>query len=244
MMKMSDIGILTSFIAGVASFLSPCVLPLVPGYISFIAGISVEKLTEADQRKKTDAVVFLNALFFVIGFTTVFVLLGASATSIGRILKAHSSMLSKIASIVIIIFGVHLTGLFRIPLLYREKKLFIEKKPPGLLGSFIVGMAFAFGWTPCIGPILGSILLFASTKKTLIEGLYLLIFYSLGLGIPFILSAAAIDLFLRMFSGIKRYIRWVEVCSGILIITLGILIFTNNLSLIGSYLSFFNIFSF
>ncbi len=242
-MEMRDIGILTSFIAGVVSFLSPCVLPLVPGYISFIAGTAVEKLMEKEGGRK-DPFVFFNAFFFVLGFTMIFVLFGASATSIGQILKSNSFILSKIASIVIIIFGLHLTGLFRISFLYREKRLSIEKKPPGLLGSLLVGMAFAFGWTPCIGPILGSILLFASTRKTLFEGIYLLFFYSMGLGIPFLLSAAAIDLFFRTFSRIKGYVRWIEMGSGILLIIMGILILTNSLSVIASYLSFLNIFSF
>lgn len=244
MMEMRDISILTSFIAGVASFLSPCVLPLVPGYISFIAGTAVEKLIEKEGDRRKNPLIFFNAFFFVLGFTMIFVLFGASATSIGQILKGNSFILSKIASIIIIIFGLHLTGLFRISFLYREKRLSIEKKPPGLLGSFLVGMAFAFGWTPCIGPILGSILLFASTRKTLLEGIYLLFFYSMGLGIPFLLSAAGIDLFFRTFSRIKGYVRWIEMGSGILLIVMGILMLTNSLSVIASYLSFLDIFSF
>ncbi len=243
-MEMKDIGIITSFIAGVASFLSPCVLPLVPGYISFIAGTAVEKLIEKEGGRRKAPFVFLNAFFFVLGFTAIFVLFGASATSIGRIIKSNTFILSKIASIIIIIFGLHLTGLFRIPFLYREKRLSIEKKPPGVPGSFLVGMAFAFGWTPCIGPILGSILLIASTRETLFEGIYLLLFYSMGLGIPFLLSAALIDLFFKTFSRIKRYVRWIEMGSGILLIIMGILILTNSLSIIASHLSLFNIFSF
>ncbi len=232
-----------AFLAGMISFLSPCVLPLIPGYLSFISGVSIEEMKQETQERVFVKSIFFNACFFVAGFSAVFVLLGASATGIGRFLVAKLHIFNKIAGVIIILFGLHLTGLFRWGLLMREKRFEVRKKSWGLWGSFLVGATFAFGWTPCIGPILAGILSYASIEGTIRQGMMLLAFYSLGLGIPFLLTALSVQQFFRFFAKAKRWLQAIEIGSGVLLVSIGVLIFTNRLTGLASHLSFLKPFS-
>ncbi len=232
---------LASFLAGVLSFLSPCVLPLVPGYVSLISGASVEELQSSERRMFRT--VMLHSLTFVLGFSVVFIALGAVATGVGQIVNEYHSILSKIAGIVVIVFGLHLTGLLKIKALYADKRLHEVKGSATAVGSFAVGFAFAFGWTPCIGPILATILVLAGAQQTVWKGVVLLAIYSLGLAVPFLLTSLGVDRFLAFYSRFRRHLHTVEVCSGVLLIAIGVLIFLNNLRLLSGYLSFLNRFA-
>ncbi len=238
-----NISLLTAFIAGILSFLSPCILPLIPGYISFISGASIPELTGETEIKKLRKKTMINSLFFILGFSFVFIALGASATFIGKFLLAKIKILSIIAGIIIILIGIHLTGLIKINALLYEKKINVNTKPIGIFGSFIVGFAFAFGWTPCVGPILAGILVIAGAKETLTQGILLLSIYSLGLAIPFLLTSYSLTLFFKFFNAIKKYLNMIELISGILLIIIGILIITGSLSVIAQWFSFLNFFA-
>ncbi len=230
-----------AFLAGILSFLSPCVLPLVPGYVSLISGASVEELQSSERRMLRT--VMLHSITFVLGFSVVFVALGAVATGVGQIVNEYHSILSKIAGIVVIIFGLHLTGLLKIKALYADKRLHEVKGGASAVGSFAVGFAFAFGWTPCIGPILATILVLASAEGTVLKGTLLLAVYSLGLAVPFLLTSLGIDRFLSFYGRFRRHLHTVEVLSGVLLIAIGVLIFLNNLRLLSGYFSFLNRFA-
>ena len=232
-----NITMLAAFAAGLLSFLSPCVLPLIPGYISFISGTSMKELTSGEEIKRVRGRVLLSSLFFVLGFSAVFIALGASATAIGKILLQYIRPLSIAAGAIIIIIGIHLTGMIKIPLLYREKRIQTNTKPVGFLGAFIIGLAFAFGWTPCIGPILAGILAVAGSQETVAQGIVLLTVYSLGLGIPFMLTALSITLFFKAFDKIKKYFNIIEWVSGLLLIVIGVLMITGGLTIIAAWLS-------
>ncbi len=232
---------LAAFLAGVLSFLSPCVLPLVPGYVSLISGTSVEELQSAERRMLRT--VMLHSLTFVLGFSVVFIALGAVATGVGQIVNQYHSLLSKIAGIVVILFGLHLTGLLKIKALYADKRLHDVKGGASAMGSFAVGFAFAFGWTPCIGPILATILVLAGAQETVWKGVLLLAVYSLGLAVPFLLTSLGVDRFLAFYGRFRRHLHTVEVFSGVLLIAIGVLIFLNNLRLLSGYLSFLNRFA-
>jgi cytochrome c-type biogenesis protein len=232
---------LAAFLAGILSFLSPCVLPLVPGYVSLISGATVEEMQSQDRRMLST--VMLHSITFVLGFSVVFIALGAVATSIGQFANEYHSLLSKIAGIVVIIFGLHLTGLLKIKALYADKRLHDVKGGASAIGSFAVGFAFAFGWTPCIGPILATILVLAGAQGTVLKGIVLLAVYSLGLAVPFLLTSLGVDRFLAFYSRFRRHLHTVEVISGILLIAVGVLIFLNNLRMLSGYLSFLNRFS-
>ena len=232
---MSEIGIGIAFAAGVVSFLSPCVLPLVPGYVSFMSGLSLEELTRGGNRPAVIRRAGLGSGFFVLGFTAVFTALGASASAAGRLLEAYMPVLSKLAGGVIVVFGLHMMGVFQIKWLFYEKRIPFGKFAPGPGGAFLMGMAFAFGWTPCIGPILAGILTLAAKQSTVYQGMFLLFVYSLGLGIPFILTGFGTAAFMRFFARYKRYIRWGEVASGALLVLVGALIFSNRLTALIGY---------
>jgi cytochrome c-type biogenesis protein len=223
---------MVAFVAGIFSFLSPCVLPLVPGYISFISGVSFEDLKDEIAGKKVVYRSVLMSVFFVIGFSLVFVALGATATSFGQALAKHVHIFTRIAGTVIVVLGVHLSGIYRIPFLEYQKKIDVSNSKKGVLGALLVGFAFAFGWTPCIGPLLGGILTMAATEKTVIRGVVLLSAYSMGLGIPFIATAFAIGSFLRFFEKYKKFIRRGEVVAGIFLIIVGVLIFFDKLGVL------------
>ncbi|UCE17718.1 MAG: cytochrome c biogenesis protein CcdA [Gemmatimonadota bacterium] len=234
---MEEVTIFAAFIAGVISFGSPCVLPLVPAYISVISGISLDELKGGHDKKLVWRKVSLNSIAFILGFSTVFVLLGASATVAGQFLLSKLTVITKIAGVLIIIFGLHTIGLFRLKFLYYEKRFQAQQKSVGLLGSFVIGLAFAFGWTPCIGPILAAILIVAGTQETVLQGISLLAIYSLGLGLPFFITGLSINFFLGMFSKMKwKFFRTIEIVSGVFLIVVGVLIFTNYLSIISSVL--------
>ncbi|RMF94614.1 MAG: cytochrome c biogenesis protein CcdA [Candidatus Schekmanbacteria bacterium] len=226
---MESISYTTAFVAGLISFISPCVLPLVPAYISFISGVVVGgkgKDNEDGELKTTK--VFFNALAFVCGFSFVFIILGAGATAVGSFLAQKLTIFSRIAGAIIIVFGLHMTGIFRIGILDVEKRYHFKSKKFGLIGSFLVGLAFAFGWTPCIGPVLGAILALASSQRTVYQGIILLSFYSAGLGIPFLLTALGVNQFLKFFGAVKPHMRKIEIGAGIFLIIIGILIMTNT----------------
>jgi cytochrome c-type biogenesis protein len=234
-----DIGLGIALLAGFLSFASPCVLPIVPGYLTFITGMSFEELT-THQRSNIVMSALLKSLPFVVGFSLVFIALGASASAAGALLRSHLGLMKSIAGIGIVILGLHLAGLLPIPALLREKRISGEPSEPGMVRAFVAGIFFAFGWTPCVGPILAGILALAATAETLSRGVLLLASYSLGLGIPFILSAAFLNGFLSLFKGVKSYLRQVEVASGLLLVLVGALIFTDKLSWISSRLTFLN----
>jgi cytochrome c-type biogenesis protein len=224
--------LIAAFVAGFLSFVSPCVLPLIPGYISFVSGVSVEEMRGDAPPATSRLQVFITSLAFVIGFSVVFVTLGASATAIGKFLFAKLPLLTKIAGAILIVFGLHTMGVFRLAFLETEKRVHAQRKPAGPLGAMLVGIAFAFGWTPCIGPILGGILAIAGSRNSVGEGITLLAVYSLGLGIPFLLTSLAINRFFGAAKRIRRYYHAIELTSGALLIVIGVLILTGQLTLI------------
>ncbi|HEY2982085.1 MAG TPA: cytochrome c biogenesis protein CcdA [Anaerolineales bacterium] len=238
----SDYGtigqVFAAFAAGLISFLSPCVLPLVPGYISIISGSSLEQLKEQQNDSSLLRTVLLNSIMFIVGFSITFILLGATATWIGQILLSRMRLLGQIAGLILIVFGFHLIGIVKFNFLYRDKRFHNVQKPRGLLGALVLGLAFAFGWTPCIGPILAGILTIASTKQTVAEGMFLLAVYSAGLGIPFLLTSLALNKFLTFYGRFKKHFHAVEVVSGALVIAVGVLILTGNLARLASWFSF------
>jgi cytochrome c-type biogenesis protein len=226
----ASFGIAISFTAGLLSFLSPCVLPLIPSYLTFITGLSLEDV----QKSRRSALI--HSLLFVAGFTLIFLALGASATVLGRVLLTQRDWLNRIGGTIVIVFGLYMLGAFNITAFSRERRLHIADKPVGYLGTLLVGLAFGAGWTPCIGPILGSILIFTSSSADLGRGLVLLLAYSLGLAIPFLLSAIAVERFLGVFGRMKRHMVWITRLSGILMIAVGILLITNYFTILASYL--------
>jgi cytochrome c-type biogenesis protein len=233
---MEQVGILAAIGAGFISFISPCVLPLVPAYISFISGASVAELQEGKHRSRIFNQVTAKALAFVLGFSLVFIILGASATAVGQLMLENLGIIIRIAGLVIIVFGLHMIGILKIGLLYREKRFQTQSKPTGLLGSFVVGLAFAFGWTPCIGPILAAVLAYAAVQETVGQGIYLLSAYSLGLALPFLITAVAINLFFRLFERIKPHMHKVEIIAGALLIAIGLLLVLDRFTVISGYL--------
>lgn len=232
---------LAAFLAGLISFLSPCVLPLVPGYVSLISGSTVEDLASREQRMLRS--VMLHSAMFILGFSIVFVSLGAVATSLGQVTRQYYPILTRIAGIVIIVFGLHLTGILKIKALYADKRLHEIKGGSSPWGAFVVGFAFAFGWTPCIGPILATILAFAASEDTVLKGVLLLAIYSLGLAVPFLLTSLGIDRFLAFYGRFRRHLHVVEVASGVLLIVVGALVLTRHLTVLSGYLSFLNRFA-
>lgn len=232
-----DISYGGALIAGLLSFLSPCVLPLVPPYLCFLGGVTLDQIT--DEETIDPAVsrrVFLSALAFVLGFSTVFIGLGATATTFGQAIADHIEILSKIAGIVIIILGLHFIGLFRIGLLFREARFHMDAKPTGLIGAYVIGLAFAFGWTPCVGPILAAILFIAGSEGSIFTGIGLLAVYSAGLGIPFLAAALAVRPFMKFMGKFKRHMPTVERLIGVLLIITGLLFVTETMNEIGFWL--------
>jgi len=237
-----ELSIPIAFVAGVVSFLSPCVLPLVPGYISMLSGASIEELKLA-RASALMGRILRNSISFVVGFSIVFVTLGASATAVGKFLLAQRATFNLVAGIIVIVFGLHLTGLVRIPVLYRQARLDTGAPRRGLAGAFLLGFAFAFGWTPCIGPILTAILALAAQRHTVFQGMFLLAVYSAGLAIPFLLTSVGLGHFLRLYGGFRKHLQMVEVGSGVLLIALGVLMATNKFTMISRYFSFLNRFT-
>jgi cytochrome c-type biogenesis protein len=224
-------------LAGLVSFLSPCVLPLVPPYLGYLGGTTIEQMTErggVDDHVRRR--VMVASLCFVLGFTTVFVALGAGASVLGQWVQEHKGQLAVVAGIVIIGFGLHFLGLLRVPWLYREARFRARVEGASFAGAFVMGLAFAFGWTPCIGPVLATVLTLAASEASLGAGVRLLLVYSLGLGIPFVLAAAAIGPFIAFMQKFKRHLHRVEMVMGLLLVVTGVLMLTGSLNWFGQWL--------
>ena len=242
-----NVTLLAAFGAGLLSFISPCVLPLIPGYLSYISGLSLDEMrgTAVVAGGGTVAVapvgarrqIVVASLAFVMGFTLVFVALGAAASAIGQFFLQQQALFGRIAGAVIIVFGLHTMGVLRIEWLYKEKRVHTSRRPTGVLGAGLVGVAFAFGWTPCLGPILTGILAVAGSQETVGQGVQLLAVYSLGLGVPFLATAVMIDRFFSALQRIRRYYHAIELVSGALLVIVGLLIFTNRFTVIAKWLT-------
>jgi cytochrome c-type biogenesis protein len=232
-----NVSYIGALIAGLLSFLSPCVLPLVPPYLCFLGGTTFDQLAGEDETPAhVYATVVLSSIAFVLGFTTVFVILGATATAAGQILAANLPLLSKIAGVVIIVAGLHFLGLIHLPILHREARYHSDARPAGLLGAYVIGVAFAFGWTPCIGPVLAAILAIAAGEDSVSKGVSLLLVYSLGLGIPFVLAALAIRPFMSTMQRFRRHLALIEKLLGGFLVLTGILFLTNSMTLIAAWM--------
>lgn len=234
-MHSPNVTYIGAFIAGLLSFISPCVLPLIPSFITYITGLTFADLQSEHPSHMVRRKTLLHTLCFITGFTIVFVLLGASATLIGTFLQEHMTVIRRIGGALIFLFGIHVTGLIPFGMLLGEKRLTIRNKPAGYLGSVMVGLVFAAGWTPCIGPILASILMVAATEEHVANGIMLLGVYSMGLGIPFLLSSLALHHFLVLFNRFKKFIRLFEIVTGVFLMIVGILIYFNWLSRLSVY---------
>jgi cytochrome c-type biogenesis protein len=237
MSQSQEISILIAFSAGFLSFVSPCVFPLIPSYLTYVTGVSFKELTDAETRSKLRWATTSHSLLFIMGFSTIFILMGASASYLGQLLLRYQYWIMKAGGVLIIILGIHFTGMINLPFLQMERRFELKKKPLGYVSSFLVGIVFAAGWTPCVGPILSTILLYASTSKSFATGLVLLTFYSMGLGIPFFLSSLAFNSFLSAFERIKRYMRVITIVSGFFLIGIGTLLLTDTFREINTYLS-------
>jgi cytochrome c-type biogenesis protein len=230
-----EVGFAIAFTAGVLSFLSPCVLPLVPSYLTFVTGMSLEDLQEGVNRKAT----FMHSILFVTGFSAIFILLGASASFLGQFFRQYELWIARIGGIIIILLGLHMAGVFRWTPLMRERRVHLNDKPAGYLGTFGVGMAFGAGWTPCIGPILGAILTYGFSQDTMWAGVGLLSVYSAGLAVPFLLASLALDWFLQAFKRFRHWMPVIEKSSGVLLVVLGLLLLTGRFTVLSGYLTRF-----
>ena len=229
-METASIGVAISFTAGLLSFLSPCVLPLIPSYVSFITGMSL------DDVQRSRRVALVHSLLFVAGFTLVFLALGATATVLGRVLFRYRDWVGRFGGVLMIVFGLYLLGVFNIGAFSRERRVHIAQKPLGYLGTVLVGMAFAAGWTPCLGPILGGVLTYTASSAELNRGLVLLLAYSLGLAVPFVLAALMIDRFMLLFQRYRGALAWMSRISGALLIIVGVLMITGSMTVMSSWL--------
>jgi cytochrome c-type biogenesis protein len=225
------IGVLIAFSAGLLSFLSPCVLPLIPSYVTFITGLSLDDVQHA--RKAA----LVHGMLFVLGFSLIFLAMGAGATMLGQSLLRHRDWISRVGGVVIIVFGLYLLGVLNIGFMSRERRFHVADKPVGYFGTLFVGIAFGAGWTPCLGPILGSILVYTGSQADLGKGMWLLSAYSLGLAVPFLLSAVAIERFTTFFQRMRRQMVWVSRISGVVMIGIGVLLVTNYFTVLAAWLT-------
>jgi cytochrome c-type biogenesis protein len=239
--SIQQISLLAAFSAGLLSFVSPCVLPLVPSYISYITGLSLEQLADSAERRRFRMAIVLNSLLFIAGFSAVFIAFGASASLIGQVLITYQDYIRRVGGVLIVVFGLYLLGLLKLNFLTTEKRLHFRSRPAGYLGSFLIGVAFAAGWTPCVGPVLGTILLYASTTDSLLSGVTLLTSYSLGLGLPLFATALWVDRFLDYFKQVRAYLWGVSAVSGAFLVVVGVMIYANSLTLITSLLERYGI---
>jgi cytochrome c-type biogenesis protein len=235
-MEQQSLGLLVAFSAGLLSFLSPCVLPLVPSYATFITGMSLDEIRDAETGR-TRRAVLVHGVLFVLGFTLVFMILGASATFLGSLLAYASRWVERVGGVMLILFGLYLLGALRLPGAGREWRMHLADKPVGYLGTLLVGVTFGAGWTPCIGPVLGGILTLAATRGSMSEGMGLLAVYSAGLAIPFLLSTVLIERFLTGFTRIRHWLPWINRASGAMLLVLGGLLFTGSFSTLSALLS-------
>ena len=232
-----DLSLFIAFAAGLLSFLSPCVLPLVPSYVVFITGLSFEELTHEHSKQKLRRIILSHSLLFILGFSVLFTALGASASLLGQFLSEYRDAIRIIGGVLIILFGLFISGIFSLSFLQQEKKFHLQHKPIGYIGTFFVGVTFAAGWTPCVGPILSSILLYASTAENMLSGVFLLLAYSLGLGIPFFACSLALNTFLATFQKARRYIGVFTKIGGVLLVLVGVLLLTNSFEVLNDLLS-------
>lgn len=221
---------------GVVSFISPCILPLIPSYVSYITGISYDDLVDTASRKKNIRLSILHSLAFVAGFTVIFVLLGATVSLLGQFLIEYLKVIRIAGGILMIVLGLFVADIVPIPFLQQDAKIHLKSRPAGYLGTFLVGIVFAAGWTPCTGPFLSSVLMQAAQAETMTTGMVLLAFYSVGIGVPFILSAVAISTFLSFFNRLKRHYKAVKITSGAILIIMGLLLLFDKWTLLTSYL--------
>jgi cytochrome c-type biogenesis protein len=226
---------MAAFLAGLLSFVSPCVLPLVPSYLMYITGLSLDQLADAAERRLARKSIVINSLLFIGGFSLVFIAFGTSASLIGRILTDYQHVIRKIGGLLIIVFGLYVLGVFHLRFLMVEKRFHFRSRPMGYAGSFMIGATFAAGWTPCVGPVLGTILLYASTSHTLTDGVTLLAFYSLGLGLPLFAAAMGVDRFLASFKRVRRYQHAVSTVSGLFLVIFGLMLYGDFLTLLTSF---------
>jgi cytochrome c-type biogenesis protein len=232
---MADVNIFVAFAAGIFSFLSPCVLPLIPSYLSFVSGISLEEMRGAQGLARVRSRVVLNSIGFILGFSLVFVSLGASASYLGSLFLNYRSFIRVFGGVFVLLVGLYLVGLFKIPALDRYLQFNLKDKPAGYLGSILVGITFAVAWTPCVGPILGAILALAGTSGEVGRGILLLSSYAAGLALPFLLSALAVNSFFQFSQAFRRYIQVVHVMGGVLLISVGILLLTDYMTFLNTY---------
>ncbi len=235
--SVGQVSLFAAFSAGLLSFISPCVLPLVPSYLSYITGLSVENLANVEERERFKSAILINSLLFIAGFSVVFIAFGASASLMGQVLYEYQDVIRKIGGVLIIIFGLYLLGILKLKFFMTERRLMqFETRPVGYLGSFLIGTAFAAGWTPCVGPVLGAILAYASTTESMAGGVVLLSSYSFGLGLPFFLTAFGMDSFLSYFKKLRMYLGAVSVASGGLLVLVGVMIYGDSVTLVTSFL--------
>ena len=235
--SLNQVSLFAAFSAGLLSFISPCVLPLVPSYVSYITGLSLEQLTDVEERQHFQKAILLNSLLFILGFSTVFIAFGASASFIGQILYEYQDIIRKLGAVLIIIFGFYMLGILKIDFLMREHRLVqFNNRPVGYVGSFLIGTAFAAAWTPCVGPILGAVLAYASTTESMKDGIFLLASYSVGLGLPLFITAFSVDSFLNYFKKARVFMRGVSVVGGAFLIVVGVMIYGDSLARLTSFL--------
>jgi cytochrome c-type biogenesis protein len=228
-------SLMAAFVAGLLSFVSPCVLPLVPSYLMYITGLSLDQLSNSAQRQRLKKTIVVNSLLFIAGFSLVFIAFGASASMIGQMLTDHQHLIRKVGGVFIILFGLYVMGILNLRFLMTEKRIHLRSRPAGYAGSLLIGATFAAGWTPCVGPVLGTMLLYASTTETFTDGVILLVFYSAGLGLPFFGAAMGIDRFLTSFKRVRGYLGVVSCMSGIFLVLFGFLVYHDSLSVLTSF---------
>ncbi len=231
-----DVSLFIAFAAGLLSFVSPCVLPLVPSYVTYITGLTLEELTSETERTRVRGVIITNSLLFIAGFSAVFIAFGASASLIGQLLTTYQDFIRKLGGVLIVVFGLYVMGVLKIKFLMNEMRVHLKSRPAGYVGSVLVGVAFAAGWTPCVGPILGTILVYASTTDSMLTGIKLLSSYSLGIALPLFVTALAVDSFLNYFKKLRNYMYGISVASGVFLVLVGVLIYTNSMTMITSAL--------
>jgi cytochrome c-type biogenesis protein len=226
---------MAAFLAGLLSFVSPCVLPLVPSYITYITGLSLDQLTDAGERHRVRKTIILNALLFIAGFAGVFIAFGASASLLGQFLTDYQDLVRKIGGVLIVVFGLYLMGIVKLRLLMRERRFHFHSRPAGYVGSVLIGAAFAAGWTPCVGPVLGAVLMYAGTTETIMDGVTLLAYYSLGLGLPLFSVALGVNRFLLYFKQARAYLGTISVVNGMVLVGFGLVLLANALPFLTAY---------
>lgn len=233
--NLSETSLITAFLAGFLSFISPCVLPLVPSYLMYLSGLSFQQLAHSEPHTVVKQAIVMNAMLFILGFSAVFIGFGASASVLGQVLLVHQDMIRKAGAILMIIFGLHVSGMVKLTWLMTEGRMHLTSRPAGPMASLLIGGTFAAGWTPCVGPILGTMLLYAATTDTLVDGVTLLAFYSLGLGVPLLIASLALNHFLSFFQRMKTYLPFVSGVSGVFLIMMGMVMYLDRLSLLTAF---------